>query len=706
MAKTSSIIVCILFATVLHAQGGYWQQLNGPTGGYSQGVVAGSDGTIYLATHFGELWKRSPQDVGWKKMGPLPFELDGMIAQPLFAADGKLFLMNDAEGGVVEFTTDGGRNWELSNASIYAMAAVHGILYGIDDGDILRSTDSGVTWKRLLRDTTFSFENISASKDGRIYAAGGGVYINVQGDSIWQKVITPGITQWAFVTEENSKVCIGLPKRGYSDNFFRTTDGGATWDSAGRWVYNCPIAKDSSGALWTVMGFPNQVMVSYDSGATWINVGFPHKIIGITTSSLCVGPSNDVYLRTDQHVYHYSRDKLQWSQWEDSLDCGNIYAVLPINDDTIVVSCNQGFCRTADGGQSWSTDSMDIGTTNGHPTGYNPSNLFRDHEGYLYSGPSKYDPQRQEWIYQHDTVLIELNGKPFGQQFDAQVLAVDSSDYIYSPGPSQTFKYESLLRSSDHGNSWQMLSQSPDDWIAMAVDSRGRILASIGLASTGGIIIRSSDHGETWDTIYHGSSGGLDDIGAIVVSQDGTILAKDEGGDASGPFYMIESNDDGALWQHYDKLEPWTFALDGSNKLYAAGIVSAPTLTRGVLISTDTGKTGQLLSFSTDTGYSVVAVSPNHVLYAGTLEDGLFHYVPAASSVETVVSSPENFTIFPNPATDKIQITSAERSISILDPLGRSYEVKQTGNTLDVSSLPPGVYFVSDGHTRAKFVKE
>jgi hypothetical protein len=55
---------------------------------------------------------------------------------------------------------------------------------------------------------------------------------------------------------------------------------------------------------------------------------------------------------------------------------------------------------------------------------------------------------------------------------------------------------------------------------------------------------------------------------------------------------------------------------------------------------------------------------------------------------------------------NSITIASSAGPFSIFDPLGRSYEVKQTGNTLEVSSLPPGVYFVSDGHSRVKFVKE
>jgi hypothetical protein len=62
--------------------------------------------------------------------------------------------------------------------------------------------------------------------------------------------------------------------------------------------------------------------------------------------------------------------------------------------------------------------------------------------------------------------------------------------------------------------------------------------------------------------------------------------------------------------------------------------------------------------------------------------------------------------VFPNPATNAIQVIPATGEISILDPLGRIYELPRTANTLDISSLPPGVYFVSDGLSRAKFVKE
>jgi photosystem II stability/assembly factor-like uncharacterized protein len=113
------------------------------------------------------------------------------------------------------------------------------------------------------------------------------------------------------------------------------------------------------------------------------------------------------------------------------------------------------------------------------------------------------------------------------------------------------------------------------------------------------------------------------------------------------------------------------------------------------------------------------AVTGSGRLLAGIVDDSgflgsssLVFLEPVPSSVRAPVISQEAFTIFPNPATSEIQISSIAGNISILDPLGRSYEVPVLSGEdarptrLDVSSLPWGVYFISDGTSRTKFVKE
>ncbi len=137
-----------------------------------------------------------------------------------------------------------------------------------------------------------------------------------------------------------------------------------------------------------------------------------------------------------------------------------------------------------------------------------------------------------------------------------------------------------------------------------------------------------------------------------------------------------------------------------------------------IIISTDRGVTWNVDTVSLDDGrpyYHILAVAVTGAgrVIASIETDSNFegstllaYLETIPSSVAPTLSTQQAFSIFPNPATNEIQITSGLGNISILDPLGRSYEVKQTGNSLDISSLPSGVYFVSDGASRAKFVKE
>ncbi len=65
--------------------------------------------------------------------------------------------------------------------------------------------------------------------------------------------------------------------------------------------------------------------------------------------------------------------------------------------------------------------------------------------------------------------------------------------------------------------------------------------------------------------------------------------------------------------------------------------------------------------------------------------------------------------IFPNPASSELQITGSQSgTVHLFDLLGRErMGAPLVGNsaTLEVSSLPPGLYFVSDGHSQTKFIK-
>ncbi len=712
MIKISSIFLCILFATALHAQGGYWQQLNGPAGGNIQAITVGSDSSVYLVTNQ-DIFKRSPSDHGWTRVEVLPFSPDFSYSSSIvpgsprfISAFGRLFIIGDppsSGSGPVQATSegiiissDGGKTWSdtamrigICNGIAIANGALYALGYDSNRSAIYKSNDSGFTWRIIFEDTiTFNYITGCPTETKLYLSTNLGVFTNMGEDTLWRLVDSVQNGNWGEqIFEVDSTICISSETNYLGDShtpLFRTSNGGRTWDTIAYLGAIGPITKDSNGVLWLASAW-NRVLMSSDSGLTWAD---GHFFSGYNYSPLptfCVSPTGAVLLATSDDVYRFSRVNNEWLPWNDSLKIQDVISLIPINDDSIVAYCWDGYYRTSDAGQSWTKDSI---------AGYlqeSESPLLRDRNGYLYNNSFKYDPSQKEW-----TELVTTN------QVNPVVATIDSLGYLYAPTVTSSSR-TALLRSTDHGGSWIDVFDNSYNWNSMTVDPKGRILASVVWG-----IIRSSDHGVTWDTILDGGNVWYPfDAERVCVTQNSKIIVSCSGYlSMQSYFTMVQSTDDGTSWQIASStITPLSFALSGDSIVYfSCGL--ANTNGSGVMKSLDGGNTFNWVSFSNDTEIRPIAVNPNATLYAGTVEDGLFRYIPAASSVETSVSSPENFTIFPNPATNQIQIISGVGNISILDPLGRSYEVKQTGNTLDVSALPSGVYFVSDGQSRAKFVKQ
>jgi photosystem II stability/assembly factor-like uncharacterized protein len=161
-----------------------------------------------------------------------------------------------------------------------------------------------------------------------------------------------------------------------------------------------------------------------------------------------------------------------------------------------------------------------------------------------------------------------------------------------------------------------------------------------------------------------------------------------------------------------EELNPQLVSEFNQNPIVVAGVDSLGQ----IVMSTDHGVTWQAETVPLENGrpyYQIlsIAVTQSGRVLAAIIPDSGYGNVLAyleqtPNDVKTVVTSPDIFTIFPNPATNEIQISSTDGNISILDPLGRIYSVTRNRDELDISALPSGVYFISDGHSRAKFVKE
>ncbi len=275
----------------------------------------------------------------------------------------------------------------------------------------------------------------------------------------------------------------------------------------------------------------------------------------------------------------------------------------------------------------------------------------------------------------------------------------------------------------DSGNHWKQ--EVFDNGVAS--DSYGDSMFR--LFNSPSEILTTHDNWNTWDTTYIASNGPLADTSfhpyAFFFGAGDTLAIEGwrwkDLTDYHASLAMAFSTDFGMRWNE--------LSVPQNNGIYFGAYAIQLSLDWNHMVMAGNDSVGRIVQ-SFDGGadwecdtvplssgipyYSVVpfAVTGSGRLLAGVADDSGFlgssslaYLEQVPSSVNTPSDLPEN-TVFPDPATNEIQITSSEGNISILDPLGRSYEIKQTANTLDISALPPGVYFVSDGIRRAKFVKE
>ncbi len=283
-----------------------------------------------------------------------------------------------------------------------------------------------------------------------------------------------------------------------------------------------------------------------------------------------------------------------------------------------------------------------------------------------------------------------------------------------------------MITTSDGGKHWDSIPNFTDEFLSSChCFGKGQFAA---LKYAYGHLFKTSDN---WSTIDSVSIPDLAGTGAVFstirFAGEDTIIAF---GTVSGnnPAPLIERTTDGGAH--------WAIALDSAAGIYQ-GIscmseIGHDTILAGsfvaldkYLMSTDNGVSWSIDSLifqhSSDTQADYArAISrlPNGSFVAVFAlldlgEEGgyLLRSTTANASVESYVPIISNSQIYPSPATTSVTITTfgAGSTVHLLDILGREvlHEVVPANGqlTLDVSPLPPGTYYVSEGHTEVKFVK-
>jgi photosystem II stability/assembly factor-like uncharacterized protein len=271
--------------------------------------------------------------------------------------------------------------------------------------------------------------------------------------------------------------------------------------------------------------------------------------------------------------------------------------------------------------------------------------------------------------------------------------------------------WDNLVYSDDFGSTWYLASTNIGTSHFHNVKTVGNLVFAQGEGDvefnhTGGVV-RSSDEGNSWQRVALQNN--VVDYGGI---GDRFFFS---GGDSS--FY--ESDDNGLTWKARPEALPDSvgFACFLSYK----SIIFAGSYP-GVYLSVDTGITWVSKEDglpSAAQGIVSLAIHDNY-LFAGTVDSGVWR-APLSDFNQSIVggngatNSAYILRIFPNPSSSVLQILGGQAgTIHLFDLMGRERmnatiivgDSKNGTATLDVSSLPPGMYFVSDGHSQTKFVKE
>jgi hypothetical protein len=319
-----------------------------------------------------------------------------------------------------------------------------------------------------------------------------------------------------------------------------------------------------------------------------------------------------------------------------------------------------------------------------------------------------------------------------------------------------------VFRSTDSGQSWNVENNGLTAYGSPSIDVTSLAVSCSDIyAGTYNDVFRSTDSGASWTVIDSGFPF-LNFYGSylLLYVDDNYLYATPYGGDAAGvwrmpllPINLSVSLQPGQLSSKSQELDTIpiyasstqfvtggsvTFRINMRTDLLTPASVTSPvgataaplqidsggawitlTLPPNFTISSDTLIANVICrAYVTDTNETAISLastaisnsSPNCLSISGSGEMTFTLIPDCVSPILTQFLSTGTIgtitNIVPNPATGSIKVVGSSGPFTIFDPLGRIYRVPSAANTLDISSLPSGGYFVSDGLSRAKFVKE
>ncbi|GAA3930679.1 YCF48-related protein [Hymenobacter algoricola] len=488
--------------------------------------------TGYVLQDYG-LLKTQNAGVSWTLMtSGFPNQDQATGLQFTSARTGYLNCLN----GPVYKTTDAGQTWQDTHVPaggsgssyptvtqlVFPSARVGYLIVGFE---LFKTSDAGASWQLLpgLAGRRYRTIMFRTATEGYVNVDFGGTYRTLDGGATW----TPLAGAWdsadcMYFTDSQRGVFL----TSYS-TISQTIDGGAT----------APRVYHSNYTFsWTGVHFPTAqfgcgvggdgaIVITRDGGRTW-RMHNPSSTNLRTNYAMFFGRNGEGLIGGEAAGLWRTSDYGQrWVVDEQTLPAyRNIYGLHFADPDTgLVVTTNNGFYMTYDGGKSFRTATPRSGAFVGHrsATDY----LLLSSKVIFTTGSSVSGPARlakstnggQSWSY-------------YGPGFQNRLASLDF------PTPQVGYACGAvgkIVRTTNGGSSWQEVD-APVNNDLLKIKFR---TPTFGLAvGTYGGIVRTTDGGTTWTSVASGLNFSLIDLHfvsdsvAYVGSSVGDLARTDNGG--------------------------------------------------------------------------------------------------------------------------------------------------------------------------------
>jgi hypothetical protein len=658
---------------------------------------------------------------------------DGTLSCFAIDSSGNLFI--GSRNGILLRTPDETKcthvSYDILDRYVYDLEIVDEYMFALFDNNkyLFRSSDQGKTWKSLgINNLQGYFYNLQSAGstiffngiDRITYSFDYGetcseyefdfynekiIDIEIIGDIVY--VLTDKFH--LYVSEDNFKtfelrneVSVSM-KIGGNDrvlaigggtingsHIFLSYDQGRTFTDTVAFFTSAPTVAIFSDPINDDLYFVNSklgVIKSTDDGATWqeFNTGLGDKEIDDFKYYNLHESHRFLYLKTeDGAIYRTSHKKDNWNKFATGLL--SVYDIVEF-DDALFIGTSKGFYRNGWKATGWYEDENDLNELF-------VFQLINDSDEVLYA-------RTDDGLYYaidgwYDWYQINQFGTYY--KYEKRILNYeDNTFYGLRDWPDDhTVKY--LARTTNFGITWESAFGYKDEPPHTIVFyAKNGILINQNFNDNE--LVVSSDNGETNQIVQFGNDN--EDFKINCFSEyDGKILV----GTRNAGIYS--SSNFGTEWNTFDSpLDSIVALYQYNNSLFATGKKGIYVLLDDTWINVD--ENFKFSSFVTDIyndgTYLYVTTS-----LAGIFRIDLVEISPKLVGVDEITVDKE-LNIYPNPAESHIRLnlnSSIPAPYSIYNTLGtKVLSGILSGDQIEISHLPGGVYFLKADNQTKSFIK-